>query len=71
MVTALTFPTGIGVALAANQMMRIELPDSNPTAATMAAQATVTLSTLSDASFQTAASLLTVSETGFSVPVGT
>jgi Copper type II ascorbate-dependent monooxygenase, C-terminal domain len=67
----LTFPTGIGVALAANQMMRIELHYANLGTAPMTAQATVTLSTMPDASFQTAASLLVVSEGSFTVPTGT
>ncbi|HEX3905383.1 MAG TPA: hypothetical protein VH853_21340 [Polyangia bacterium] len=64
----LTFPTGVGVALAANQMMRVELHYANQSAtAPMTAQATVTLSTMPDAAFQSAASFLTVAETGFSI----
>ena len=68
----LTFPAGVGLALGANQMMRIELHYANPNGTdALTAQATVTLSTIPDASFQSAASFLALLETNaIDIPVG-
>jgi hypothetical protein len=67
----LSFPTGVGVALAANQMMRMELhyANANPTAA-ITAQATSTLTTMPDAAFQSEASLMVIDDASFSIGPG-
>jgi hypothetical protein len=65
----LTFPAGVGVALAANQMMRVELHtiNANPTDP-LSVQATSTLTTMPDSQFQDAASFLIVQDPDISIP---
>jgi hypothetical protein len=65
----LAFPAGVGVALAANQMMRIELHYANLSPTDPATvQATSTLTTMPDADFQSGASFLAVEDTDISIP---
>jgi hypothetical protein len=67
----LTFPAGVGVALAANQMMRIELHYANLSPTDPATvQAISTLTTMPDADFQSGASFLAVEDTDLSIPPG-
>ncbi|HVV53520.1 MAG TPA: hypothetical protein VHO06_27940, partial [Polyangia bacterium] len=67
----LTFPVGVGVALGANQMMRIELHYANPSATDpMTVEATSTLTTIPDASFQSAAAFLALEDVDVSLAPG-
>jgi hypothetical protein len=68
----LTFPSGVGIPLGANQMMRIELHYSNASATAVSVQATSTLTTMPDAAFQSAAGFLAVEDQDISIaPQGT
>jgi hypothetical protein len=65
----LTFPTGVGVPLGANQMMRIELHYANLTESDpVTVEATSTLTTMPDAGFQSSASLLAVGGIDIAIP---
>jgi hypothetical protein len=64
----LQYPSGVGVAVTANQMMRIELhyANANPTNP-LTVQATSTLTTIPDAAFQSEASLMIIDDASFSI----
>jgi hypothetical protein len=67
----LTFPAGVGIPLAANQMMRIELHFVNAsTTDSVSIQATSTLTTIPDGSFQSAAAFLAVEDIDVSLSPG-
>jgi hypothetical protein len=65
----LSYPGGVGVALAANQMIRIELHYANASPTDpITVQTTSTLTTMPDAAFQSEASFLVVNDPFFSIP---
>ena len=65
----LAFPSGVGLAFGANQMVTIELHQYTPSQ-TYSAGAKVTFGVMSEASFQNAAALFVQLPTSFSVPIG-
>jgi hypothetical protein len=64
----LDFPPGVGITLAANQMIRIELHAINPGAEAIQVQATTNFITMSDSDYQYEAGFLFIGDPDITIP---